>query len=310
MSTETKQETRKMRVKVGKGDSCCAPVGSCCATSEITGTEDQIRRTVRENYARVATTRGTSASSCCGTDKSQDVSVKLGYSEEELGELPEGANLGLGCGNPIAMASLKEGETVIDLGSGAGIDCFIAASKVGKSGKVIGVDMTPEMIERARENARKSGNENVEFRLGEIEHLPVADNSADVIISNCVINLAPDKSKVFQEAFRVLKPGGRLMVSDIVLLKELPEAIRNSVEAYVGCIAGAMKKEAYLDSIRSAGLQDVKVMDETTISLDVWEDDPNVEAIIEDSKASPEQVQETADAVASIKAYGVKPIAS
>jgi len=310
MRVEIGQEKEEVRVKITKGDSCCATASSCCGTeSKETKTEDDIRKTVRENYAAVAKTRGTSANPCCGTEKAQDSSVKMGYSEEELGAIPEGANLGLGCGNPIALASLKEGETVLDLGSGAGIDCFIAASKVGKSGKVIGVDMTPEMIERARENARKSDNGNVEFRLGEIEHLPVADNSVDVIISNCVINLAPDKGAVFEEAFRVLKPGGRVMVSDIVLLKELPEAIKNSVEAYVGCIAGAMKKEAYLGSIEGAGFQDVDVINETAISLDLWSNDPATEAIFEDAEASPEEIQETEAAVASIKVYGVKPIA-
>lgn len=310
MRIETRSGKEEVRVKVIKGETCCATESSCCGTdSEGAKTEDDIRKTVRENYAEVAKSRGSSANPCCGTEEADGVSVKLGYSEEELGTIPEGANLGLGCGNPIALASLKEGETVLDLGSGAGIDCFIAASKVGKSGKVIGVDMTPEMIERARENARKSDNDNVEFRLGEIEHLPVADNSVDVIISNCVINLAPDKGAVFAEAFRALKPGGRVMVSDIVLLKELPESIKGSVEAYVGCIAGAMKKEAYLDSITGAGFQDVDVVNETAISLDLWSSDPTAEAIFEDAEASPEELQETEAAIASIKVYGVKPTA-
>ncbi len=301
MGTETKQAVRE-------GDTEATKEAPCCGTSEKgTKTEDQVRNMVRESYAKVARTRGTAASSCCGTDKAKDVSLKMGYTEEELGAIPEGANLGVGCGNPVALASLKEGETVLDLGSGAGIDCFIAANKVGKDGKVIGVDMTPDMLERARENARKSECENVEFRLGEIEHLPVADNSVDVIISNCVINLAPDKSKVFEEAFRVLKPGGRLMVSDMVLLRELPDAVRNSVEAYVGCIAGAMMKDAYLGSIKAAGFQEVDVMAEQTISTDLCCDDPTAEAIIEDSKASPEEIQETAASIASIKVYGVKP---
>ena len=308
MSTETKQAVRENDTGVAKEERCCADASSCCGDSEKQAkTEDQVRTMVRESYAEVARTRG--SASCCGTKAAQDASLKMGYTEEELEAIPEGANLGVGCGNPVAFASLKEGEIVLDLGSGAGIDCFIAANKVGKDGKVIGVDMTPDMLERARENARQGGFENVEFRLGEIESLPVADNSVDIIISNCVINLAPDKGRVFREAFRVLKPGGRLMVSDMVLLRELPEAIRNSVEAYVGCIAGAMMKDAYLGSIRAAGFREVDVIEETTISSDLCCDDPTAEAIIQDSKASPEEMQETVAAVASIEVYGVKPIA-
>jgi len=163
-----------------------------------------------------------------------------------LKSVPDGANLALGCGNPVAFASLKEGETVLDLGSGAGLDCFLAAKKVGEKGRVIGVDMTPEMIDRARENARRGKYRNVEFRLGEIENLPVGDNTVDAIISNCVINLSPNKGRVFEEAFRVLKLGGRLMISDIVLLKGLPEVIKKNVKAYIGCVSGAMMKDKYL----------------------------------------------------------------
>src|SRR4030043_1269161 len=209
--------------------------------------KEEIRKVVREGYAKIVKQDSSCCdpvkSSCCGsTDLAQDISRNIGYTEEELKAVPEGANLGLGCGNPVALASLKEGETVLDLGSGAGFDCFLAANKVGNQGKVIGVDMTPEMLDKARENARKSDYENVEFRLGEIETLPAADNSVDVIISNCVINLAPDKGRVFKEAFRVLKPGGRLMISDIVLTKELPDAIKNSIEAYIGCLSGAIMR--------------------------------------------------------------------
>src|SRR3989337_4332744 len=206
--------------------------------------ESKIRKYGRDRYAGIAR----QGSSCCGPETScgctvtpEDASQRIGYSEEELKAVPPGSNLGLGCGNPIALASLKEGETVLDLGSGAGFDCFLAARAVGSKGRVIGVDMTPEMIEKARENARKGGYANVEFRLGEIENLPAADNSVDAIISNCVINLSPDKKQVFNEAYRVLRPGGRLMVSDIVLYKELPDAIRNSVESYIGCLSGAIK---------------------------------------------------------------------
>jgi SAM-dependent methyltransferase len=172
--------------------------------------QEEIKKVVRERYGSVAREGGSCCSpknSCCGSTKVADLSKRVGYSDEEIDSVPEGANLGLGCGNPVAIASLREGETVLDLGSGAGFDCFLASRRVGKDGKVIGVDMTPDMIDRARNNARKGNFANVEFRLGEIENLPAADNSVDVIISNCVINLAPDKSRVFKEAFRVIRPG-------------------------------------------------------------------------------------------------------
>ncbi len=221
-----------------------------------------IKKTVRKRYAKVAKRESSGCSSeqsCCGSsDTAQTKSKQMGYTEQEINVTPEGADLGLGCGNPTALASLKKGETVLDLGSGTGFDCFLAANKVGKSGKVIGVDMTPEMIDKARENAEKGGYGNVEFRLGEIEHLPAADNSVDVVISNCVINLSTDKGKVLREAYRVLKPGGRIAISDLALRKELPEKIRNSVEAYVGCVAGAMLIEDYKKNVKAAGFKDVK----------------------------------------------------
>ncbi len=195
------------------------------------------------------------------------MSMAVGYSAEELQAIPEAARMGLGCGNPTALASLKEGEVVLDLGAGGGIDCFLAAVAVGKTGKAIGVDMTPEMLHRARDNARSGGYDNVEFRLGEIENLPVADGTVDAVISNCVINLSPDKERVFNEAYRVLKPGGRVMVSDIVLTKELPEDIRNSLEAYAGCVAGASRKEDYLATIAGAGFENVEVVSEQAFGL-------------------------------------------
>jgi arsenite methyltransferase len=190
------------------------------------------------------------------------MAMQIGYSAEELQSIPEEARMGLGCGNPTALASLKEGEVVLDLGAGGGIDCFLASVAVGKTGRVIGVDMTPEMLHRARENARNGSYDNVEFRLGEIENLPVADGTVDVVISNCVINLSPDKARVFNEAYRVLKPGGRVMVSDMVLTRELPEDIRNSLAAYAGCVAGASLKEDYLLTITKAGFEDVEVVSE------------------------------------------------
>src|SRR4030043_42949 len=253
--------------------------------------KEEVRKVVREGYAQVAK----SGSSCCAPQSScgcssnvaTDISKRIGYSDQDIESVPDGANLGLGCGNPIALASLKKGEVVLDLGSGAGFDCFLAANIVGKSGKVIGVDMTPEMIEKARENARQGGYQNVEFRLGEIENLPTADNSIDVIISNCVINLSPDKARVFSEAFRVLKPGGRLMVSDIVLMNELPDSIKKSVAAYIGCVAGASMKDEYLDNIKAAGFKEVTIVEEASFPSDYAVTDPTVQALVKDMGVSP-----------------------
>ena len=275
--------------------------------------EEEIRKAVREGYGKIAEKRSSCcgpATSCCGDqDFARDASKRIGYSEEELKVVPEGANLGLGCGNPVALASLKPGEIVVDLGSGAGFDCFLAANQVGKSGKVIGVDMTPQMLDKARENARTGNYENVEFRLGEIENLPVADNHADIIISNCVINLSPDKKKVFREAFRVLKPGGRLMVSDIVLLKELPEEVRNSVVAYIGCLAGAVSKNHYLGAIDEAGFRNTKIIDEVTFPAEMVTNDPTVREmkIMKNLKMSQEEARELARSVVSMKVSALKP---
>ena len=273
--------------------------------------EEETRKVVREGYAKVAKKEASCCApvnSCCGsTDLAQDISRKIGYTNEELTSVPEGANLGLGCGNPVALASLEEGETVLDLGAGAGFDCFLAANKVGKKGKVIGVDMTPEMLEKARENAQKGDYENVEFRLGEIENIPAADNSVGVIISNCVINLSPDKNRVFNEAFRVLKPGGRLMISDIVLLKELPDSIKSSVAAYIGCLSGAMMKGDYLAVIREAGFQEVEVLDEALFPVDCMVNDPTAKAVINQLNITTEDLGDIANSVASIKVQGIKP---
>ncbi len=271
--------------------------------------EEKIKKLVRKRYAKVAKTSGSccaSPISCCSAPTSKEVSNKVGYSEDEMAAVPEGANLGLGCGNPTAMASLKEGETVLDLGAGAGFDCFLAANKVGKKGKVIGVDMTPEMIDKARANARKGKYTNVEFRLGEIENLPAADNSVDIVISNCVINLSPNKKRVFEEAFRVLSPKGRLMVSDIVLLKELPQAIRENVEAYAGCIAGAEIKEKYLELIGNAGFQEVKAVEEKTYPLEYIISESATQEIVKSLGLTQEQVKEAANSIVSVKVSAVK----
>ena len=223
--------------------------------------EEEIRQNVREHYQKIAV----ASSSCCSgrAEQNRDVdtaSAQLGYSEEELRSVPEGSNLGLGCGNPQAIAALSPGETVLDLGSGAGFDCFLAGRQVGKTGRVIGVDMTPDMIAKARSNAQRSGMSHVEFRLGEIEHLPAADASVDVMISNCVINLSPDKPQVFREAFRVLRSGGRLAISDIVTTAELPFEIKGDLkERYAGCISGASSVEELTDMLQQSGFVQISI---------------------------------------------------
>ncbi len=272
--------------------------------------DSEIKVLVKESYGKIARTGGSccpTKGSCCGTLPPEEISKNIGYSEEEMNAVPQGANLGLGCGNPIALASIKEGETVLDLGSGAGFDSFLAANRVGPTGKVIGVDMTPEMINRARENADKGSYSNVQFVPGELEDLPVEDNSVDIVISNCVINLVPDKKKVFKEVFRVLKPGGRLMVSDLVLRQKLPLSIENSIEGYVGCISGAVMKDVYLDAIGSAGFGDVEVIEESPFSLDFFVSDSTDQAIDQSPKMSAEEVNGFADSVSSIKVRAIKP---
>lgn len=231
-------------------------------------TSRTIKEIVKDSYANIA--RSSSSCSCgcgsCGCDSNQTVqkqSGQMGYSEDELSNAPTGSNLGLGCGNPTAIASLKEGEVVLDLGSGAGFDAFLASPRVGKAGRVIGVDMTDEMLEKARENTKNGNYANVEFRKGDIENLPVDDNSIDVIISNCVINLAPDKEKVFKEAYRVLKAGGRLMISDVVLTKPLTEELKNDKELLVGCVSGAILKQNYLKLLEKSGFTSITIHKET-----------------------------------------------
>jgi ubiquinone/menaquinone biosynthesis C-methylase UbiE len=274
--------------------------------------DQEVKKIVREGYAKIAKQETSccsgSAAPCCESTSSEEISKRIGYSKEEMSAVPEGANLGLGCGNPVALASLKPGETVLDLGSGAGFDCFLAANRVGKGGKVIGVDMTPEMLTKARKNAKKGNYTNVEFRKGEIEKLPVDDNSVDVIVSNCVINLSPDKKTVFKEAFRVLRPGGRLMISDMVLLKELPDYVKNSIEAYVGCVGGAIMKNEYLDAVKKAGFQDVKITDEAIYPIETITNDSTVKTIIKKTGITAQKFRELSNSVASIKVYGQKPI--
>jgi arsenite methyltransferase len=275
---EIKKTVREKYGRIAQPSSCCGPVNTCCGPQV----------------------------SCCGDTPTLEISKKIGYTQEELKAIPEGADLGLGCGNPVAIASLKEGDTVLDLGSGAGIDCFLAAKRVGPKGRIIGVDMTPEMLERARENVKRTEYENVEFRLGEIEHLPVADSSIDVVISNCVINLSPDKGQVFNEAYRVLKPGGRLMVSDIVLTRELPESIKNSIEAYIGCVAGALLKDTYLETIEAAGFKDVTIVDEVRFPSEILANDPTAKSLVENLELSSKEAKSLGETIRSIRVSGIK----
>ncbi|MCH9688460.1 MAG: arsenite methyltransferase [Deltaproteobacteria bacterium] len=223
---------------------------------------DKIRNAVRETYAKIANSSEGSCSSsniCCPGGDAKATSKELGYSDADVDDVPDGANMGLGCGNPRAIASLRPGETVLDLGSGGGFDAFLAAKEIGDMGKVIGVDMTPDMVSKARENAVTAGRANVEFRLGEIENLPVADDAVDVIISNCVINLSPDKAQVFREAYRVLKPGGRLAVSDIVASADLPEQLKNDMALFTGCMAGASLITDVESMLEDAGFERIEV---------------------------------------------------
>ena len=248
---------------------------------------DEIRQAVRENYAAVA--RADSGCgcgpACCtpvGLPAADILSRGIGYSESEVSAVPEGANMGLGCGNPQAIAELKPGEVVLDLGSGGGFDCFLAARQVGESGHVIGVDMTPDMVSKARGNAQKGGYSNVEFRLGEIEHLPVADGTVDAIISNCVLNLSPDKGQVFRDAFRVLKPGGRLAISDIVATAVLPEEARRDLALYTGCMAGASLIGDLEAMMKSAGFDQVRITpkDESRAFISEWPQGRKIEDFV------------------------------
>jgi arsenite methyltransferase len=261
--------------------------------------DNEVRQIVRKSYAKTA-----KRDSCCGPQSAQEnacctdnKSKGMEYNAEELQSVPEGSNLGLGCGNPVAIASLKTGETVLDLGAGAGFDCFLAAKKVGSDGKVIGVDMTPEMIDKARENAEKGHFSNVEFRLGEIEHLPVADNTVDVIISNCVINLAPNKLEVMKEAYRVLKPGGRIAISDLALRGELPQKIKENMTAYVSCVAGAIHIDDYKGAVQSAGFSNVEFKINQAASCGEPQDD---EAARNALKLTADEFKTLSDVVVSV----------
>lgn len=270
--------------------SCCAPSSSCCGDEQVSQQHkqsDDIRNKVRESYSKVAEANNNSEScgvesSCCGVSDDIDIntlnSLRLGYSNDDLENVPEGADMGLGCGNPRAIAALSAGETVVDLGSGGGFDAFLAAREVGETGKVIGIDMTSTMISKARNNAEKANFENVEFRLGEIEYMPVADNSVDVIISNCVINLSPNKARVFSDAYRILKTGGRLAISDVVASCEMPEDMKNDLELYSGCMAGASLIDELEAHMSDAGFKEIKITpkDESKDFIKDWAPSKNV----------------------------------
>jgi SAM-dependent methyltransferase len=261
----------------------------------------RVREMVKEGYARVAE-RASSEEPPHATEMGR----RIGYDEEQLAAVPEGANLGLGCGNPTAIDALRPGETVVDLGSGAGMDAFLAAKQVGPGGRVIGVDMTDAMLDKARENARKTGAANVEFRKGQIEDLPIEDESVDAIISNCVINLSPEKDRVFREAFRVLRPGGRIMISDLVLERPLPSELIGSIDAYLGCVGGASLRAEYLETIEKAGFAEVRVERETHFADAVSPDDPQVQEAAERFEVSLEQVKEMLGAVTSLHVFARK----
>ena len=287
---ETRESVRELYGKIAEMDStgaletqrpsCCDPVQiePCYGTVQIQGNANE-------------------SESCCAPVEfsAEKMATYMGYSKEDLESVPEGANMGLGCGNPVAIASLKPGETVVDLGSGGGFDCFLAAKEVGETGKVIGVDMTPVMVSKARKNAQKIGASHVEFRLGEIEHLPIADNTADIIISNCVINLSPDKMMVYKDAYRVLKPGGRLSISDILATRELPDHIRNDLAQIGACVGGADTIDHTKALLREVGFKDIsiKIHDKTRDLFKEWD---------------PEEKQKSLEYVVSAYVEAIKPL--
>jgi SAM-dependent methyltransferase len=273
------------------------------ATTKRPDDADALREMVSEGYTRVLEERSAEGS----REIAEDTSRRIGYSDEELEAVPEGANLGVGCGNPTAIDRLQPGETVVDLGSGAGMDAFLAARQVGCSGHVIGVDMTDAMLDKARENARKVGLEGVvEFRKGNIEALPIEAESVDAIISNCVINLSPEKHRVYAEAYRVLRPGGRLMISDVVLERELPEAVLSSIDAYIGCVGGASLRQPYLETIQKAGFREVRVEREASFLGTISFDDPPVQQAMESLGITEDEAKSFASAVTSLHIFARK----
>lgn len=299
MSESLKMSSPPATRDCGCSTDCCSDASPKLTTAvETLVPGADVRAVVREKYGDIAEGRANGCGCGCGCNTPEDLEQtlsQLGYSAEQASAIPEGANLGLGCGNPIAHAQLRAGETVLDLGSGAGLDCFLAAREVGPTGRVIGVDMTASMIERARGLATKHAFSQVEFRLGEIEHLPVESGTVDAIVSNCVVNLSPDKPQVFRDALRVLRPGGRLVVSDLVLTRPLTQQQQQNVALYVGCVSGASQKSDYLQQIREAGFTDIEVLEETKYEV-------GQEALAEGSEE-----RDAFSAVVSVKVRAVKP---
>lgn len=268
--------------------------------------KEQIQKNVKRGYADIVKRNKKKSFlpnifQCCDTKEiATAIGKKIGYSEDELKNVPEDANLGIGCGNPTALASIRKGETILDLGSGAGFDCFLASKETGETGKIIGVDITPEMVALAKKNADKGNYKNVEFKVGEIENLPIESSSIDLIISNCVINLSNQKEQVFKEAFRVVKPKGRIMISDIILLKNLPDYVKNSVEGHIACLAGAVKKEDYINAITRAGFTDISFIKESKFPIELMLNDPIAEKIVRENNLTEKEISEIANSIASV----------
>lgn len=272
---------------------------------------DVLKKAVVEGYGQIARRSAKKSPftlfACCSpSEAAAQISQKIGYTPEAMQSVPDGANMGIGCGNPLAFTALKPGDVLVDLGSGAGFDCFLAAPLVGETGKVVGVDITPEMIERATERARKGPYRNVEFLLGDIEELPLPNDFADLIISNCVINLSANKAAVFSEAFRILKPGGQLMISDIVLLENLPENILNSVQGHIACISGAILRDDYLAIVQAGGFEDIKVEKQAHFPLELMLHDPVARQIISDLQLKQPEIERIAKSITSLSVSAKK----
>ena len=273
--------------------------------------KEQFKTSIKTGYATILKqTQNSTASSlfqCCSPkDITKEVGRKIGYSEEQLIRVPENSNLGVGCGNPIALASITKGETILDLGSGAGFDCFLASQETGETGKVIGVDFTPEMVKQAKFNAKKGNYSNVEFKIGEIENLPIDDNMIDLVISNCVINLSNQKEKVFTEAYRVVKQGGRIMISDIILLKELPDFILNSIEGHIACLSGTIRKSDYINAIEKAGFSDVQIDKEQPFPMELFLSDPLARKLVADNNLTENEIKDIINSIASVSISAIK----